>query len=147
MAVRIRWSLSESNLKATPRLPVRIPILSRLTRIQRILLAVVAVIVIAFFFAVGCTNGGSSNAAEPPGFVKAIGNLFGAPAVARKDITAPVAPLRIRQARDTARYLGASIADLVNLLNPEVVVLSSWICPPTMSIRVSTSALLGGCLR
>ena len=89
MAVRIRWSLSESNLKATPRLPVRIPILSRLTRIQRILLAVVVVIVIAFFFAVGCTNGGSSNAAEPPGFVKAIGNLFRAPAVARKDITAP----------------------------------------------------------
>ncbi|MFF3492592.1 ROK family protein [Streptomyces sp. NPDC002795] len=29
--------------------------------------------------------------------------------------------------RETARYLGAAIADLVNLLNPEVVVLSSWV--------------------
>lgn len=29
--------------------------------------------------------------------------------------------------RETARYLGAAVADLVNLLNPEVVVLSSWV--------------------
>lgn len=29
--------------------------------------------------------------------------------------------------RDTVRYLGAGIADLVNLFNPEVVVLSSWV--------------------
>ncbi|MFI5661985.1 ROK family protein [Streptomyces sp. NPDC051684] len=29
--------------------------------------------------------------------------------------------------RETARYLGAAIGDLVNLLNPEVVVLSSWV--------------------
>ena len=28
---------------------------------------------------------------------------------------------------DTARYLGAGIADLVNLLNPEVVILSGWV--------------------
>ncbi|MEU3253580.1 ROK family transcriptional regulator [Streptomyces sp. NPDC006997] len=33
----------------------------------------------------------------------------------------------VRVVRDTARYLGAGIADLVNLLNPEVVVLSSWV--------------------
>ncbi|MFD7295311.1 ROK family protein [Streptomyces sp. NPDC059897] len=29
--------------------------------------------------------------------------------------------------RETARYLGAAVGDLVNLLNPEVVVLSSWV--------------------
>ncbi|MFD7813569.1 ROK family transcriptional regulator [Streptomyces sp. NPDC059785] len=29
--------------------------------------------------------------------------------------------------RNTARYLGAAVSDLVNLLNPEVVVLSSWV--------------------
>ncbi|MEB8339163.1 ROK family protein [Streptomyces endophyticus] len=29
--------------------------------------------------------------------------------------------------RETARYLGPAVADLVNLLNPEVVVLSSWV--------------------
>ena len=28
---------------------------------------------------------------------------------------------------DTARYLGAGLADLVNLLNPEVVILSGWV--------------------
>ncbi|MFJ5530574.1 ROK family protein [Streptomyces sp. NPDC093261] len=33
----------------------------------------------------------------------------------------------LKVVRDTARYLGAAIADLVNLLNPEVVVLSSWV--------------------
>jgi predicted NBD/HSP70 family sugar kinase len=33
----------------------------------------------------------------------------------------------VKVVRDTARYLGAGIADLVNLLNPEVVVLSSWV--------------------
>jgi predicted NBD/HSP70 family sugar kinase len=36
-------------------------------------------------------------------------------------------PVALQVVRDTARYLGASIADLVNLLNPEVVVLSSWV--------------------
>ena len=36
-------------------------------------------------------------------------------------------PVAVKVVRDTARYLGAGIADLVNLLNPEVVVLSSWV--------------------
>ncbi|MEU9187765.1 ROK family transcriptional regulator [Streptomyces sp. NPDC048484] len=36
-------------------------------------------------------------------------------------------PVATKVVRDTARYLGAAIADLVNLLNPEVVVLSSWV--------------------
>ncbi|MDQ0773604.1 putative NBD/HSP70 family sugar kinase [Streptomyces aurantiacus] len=36
-------------------------------------------------------------------------------------------PVAIEVVRYTARYLGAAVADLVNLLNPEVVVLSSWV--------------------
>ncbi|MEW2256423.1 ROK family transcriptional regulator [Streptomyces sp. NPDC047869] len=36
-------------------------------------------------------------------------------------------PVALAVLRDTARYLGAGIADLINLLNPEVVVLSSWV--------------------
>lgn len=36
-------------------------------------------------------------------------------------------PVARRVVKDTARYLGAGIAVLVNLLNPEVVVLSSWV--------------------
>ncbi|MEU1705455.1 ROK family protein [Streptomyces sp. NPDC005706] len=36
-------------------------------------------------------------------------------------------PVALSVLRDTARYLGAGIADLINLLNPEVVVLSSWV--------------------
>ncbi|MHC0428950.1 ROK family transcriptional regulator [Streptomyces sp. O3] len=36
-------------------------------------------------------------------------------------------PEAVRVVRETARYLGAAIAGLVNLVNPEVVVLSSWV--------------------
>ncbi|MFF4750234.1 ROK family transcriptional regulator [Streptomyces sp. NPDC002514] len=36
-------------------------------------------------------------------------------------------PVAVTVVRDTARYLGAGISDLINLLNPEVVVLSSWV--------------------
>ena len=36
-------------------------------------------------------------------------------------------PVALKVVRETARYLGAGIASLVNLLNPEVVVLSSWV--------------------
>jgi predicted NBD/HSP70 family sugar kinase len=36
-------------------------------------------------------------------------------------------PVALKAVRDTARYLGAGISDLINLLNPEVVVLSSWV--------------------
>ncbi|MGY5012642.1 ROK family protein [Streptomyces sp. 900105755] len=36
-------------------------------------------------------------------------------------------PVAVAVVRDTARYIGAGIANLVNLLNPELVVLSSWV--------------------
>ncbi|MFG2606094.1 ROK family transcriptional regulator [Streptomyces sp. NPDC048514] len=36
-------------------------------------------------------------------------------------------PIALKVLGDTARYLGAAISGLVNLLNPEVVVLSSWV--------------------
>ncbi|WP_330293614.1 ROK family transcriptional regulator [Streptomyces sp. NBC_00576] len=36
-------------------------------------------------------------------------------------------PVAIKVVRETARYIGAGIANLVNVLNPEVVVLSSWV--------------------
>lgn len=36
-------------------------------------------------------------------------------------------PVAVKVVRDTARYLGAAVSDLVNLLNPEVIVLSSWV--------------------
>jgi predicted NBD/HSP70 family sugar kinase len=36
-------------------------------------------------------------------------------------------PVAVKVVRETARYLGAALADLVNLLNPEVIVLSSWV--------------------
>ncbi|WP_225825221.1 ROK family transcriptional regulator [Streptomyces naphthomycinicus] len=41
--------------------------------------------------------------------------------------TAENDPVALEVLRDTARYLGAGISDLINLLNPEVVVLSSWV--------------------
>ncbi len=36
-------------------------------------------------------------------------------------------PVARRAVHETARYLGAGVADLVNLFNPEIVVLSSWV--------------------
>lgn len=36
-------------------------------------------------------------------------------------------PVAVEVIGETARYLGAAVADLVNLLNPEVIVLSSWV--------------------
>ncbi|MFJ9352256.1 ROK family transcriptional regulator [Streptomyces sp. NPDC101237] len=36
-------------------------------------------------------------------------------------------PVAVRVVRDTARYIGAGVANLVNLLNPELIVLSSWV--------------------
>ncbi|MGY0491023.1 ROK family transcriptional regulator [Streptomyces sp. WG-D5] len=54
--------------------------------------------------------------------------------------------------RETARHLGAAVADLVNLLNPEVVVLSSWVAaalggPLVSEVReaVGRHALAGPC--
>ncbi|QNP69436.1 ROK family protein [Streptomyces roseirectus] len=45
-------------------------------------------------------------------------------------------PDAVKVVRDLARYLGAAIADLVNVLNPEVVVLGSWV-----AIRLGTPLL------
>ncbi|WP_431923441.1 ROK family protein [Micromonospora wenchangensis] len=36
-------------------------------------------------------------------------------------------PTAAKVVAETARYLGVAVADLVNLLNPEIVVLSSWV--------------------
>ncbi|MGW1540764.1 ROK family transcriptional regulator [Streptomyces sp. NPDC002309] len=36
-------------------------------------------------------------------------------------------PVAVKVVQETARHLAAGIADLINLLNPEVVVLSSWV--------------------
>ncbi|HEY8981461.1 MAG TPA: ROK family protein, partial [Streptomyces sp.] len=36
-------------------------------------------------------------------------------------------PEAVKVVRDLARYLGAAVAGLVNVLNPEVVVLGSWV--------------------
>jgi predicted NBD/HSP70 family sugar kinase len=36
-------------------------------------------------------------------------------------------PIALAVVRETARYLGAALSDLVNLLNPELIVLSSWV--------------------
>ncbi|MEU2207892.1 ROK family transcriptional regulator [Streptomyces hygroscopicus] len=36
-------------------------------------------------------------------------------------------PVAVKVVHTTARYLGAALADLVNLLNPELIVLSGWV--------------------
>lgn len=36
-------------------------------------------------------------------------------------------PVAVKVVAETARYLGVAIADLVNLVNPELIVLSSWV--------------------
>ncbi|WP_327720138.1 ROK family transcriptional regulator [Streptomyces sp. NBC_00490] len=61
----------------------------------------------------------------------------GSPLLHEDDQTATIAalaeglrhsdPVAVGTLRDTVRYLGAGIANLVNLFNPEVIVLSSWV--------------------
>ena len=36
-------------------------------------------------------------------------------------------PVAVKVVTETARYLGVAVADLINLVNPEVIVLSSWV--------------------
>ncbi|GIJ68371.1 ROK family protein [Virgisporangium ochraceum] len=36
-------------------------------------------------------------------------------------------PVAVKVVTETARYLGIAVADLINLVNPEVIVLSSWV--------------------
>ncbi|GFJ94483.1 hypothetical protein Prum_081250 [Phytohabitans rumicis] len=36
-------------------------------------------------------------------------------------------PVAAKVVTETARYLGVAVADLINLVNPEVIVLSSWV--------------------
>lgn len=62
---------------------IRIPIWSRLTRLQRLLLAAVTVVVVLFVLttSLGARHGdgdaGGGGLAEPPGFVQWMGDLFG----------------------------------------------------------------------
>ncbi|KNE82092.1 MULTISPECIES: ROK family transcriptional regulator [Streptomyces] len=73
-----------------------------------------------------------------PGIMRRLRELDpGSPLLRPGDQTATVAalaraaaegdPVAVAAVRETARFLGAGIADLVNLLNPEVIVLSSWV--------------------
>jgi predicted NBD/HSP70 family sugar kinase len=58
-------------------------------------------------------------------------------------------PVATRVVRETARYLGAAIADLVNVLNPEVVVLGSWVAARLGEplLRAVREAVAGRALR
>ncbi|WP_175409874.1 ROK family transcriptional regulator [Streptomyces sp. TRM64462] len=73
-----------------------------------------------------------------PGIMRNIGELHpGSPLLHPDDQTATIAaladavaagdPAALDVLRETARHLGAAVADLVNLLNPEMIVLSSWV--------------------
>jgi predicted NBD/HSP70 family sugar kinase len=73
-----------------------------------------------------------------PGIMQNLRELSpGSPLLHPDDQTATIAalaaavaqgdPVAVKTLRETARYLGAAIADLVNLLNPQVIVLSSWV--------------------
>ncbi|QKV91511.1 ROK family protein [Streptomyces sp. NA02950] len=73
-----------------------------------------------------------------PGIMQSLRELSpGSPLLRPDDQTATVEalgrgladgdPVAVKTVRDTARYLGAGLADLVNLLNPEVIVLSGWV--------------------
>ena len=35
--------------------------------------------------------------------------------------------MAVKVVTETARYLGVAVSDLINLVNPEVIVLSSWV--------------------
>ncbi|MCQ4209061.1 ROK family transcriptional regulator [Streptomyces longispororuber] len=73
-----------------------------------------------------------------PGIMRNLRELYpGSPLLHPDDQTATIAALADAAAegspqaldvlRETARHLGPAVADLVNLLDPEVVVLSSWV--------------------
>ncbi|MCQ9178045.1 ROK family transcriptional regulator [Streptomyces sp. IBSBF 2953] len=86
-----------------------------------------------------CGNRGCVEAyVGAPGIMQNLGELFPhSPLLHPDDQTATIDALAIAVAandpeavqvvRETARYLGAGIANLINMLNPEVVVLSSWV--------------------
>src|SRR5262245_28524577 len=73
---------------------IRIPLWSRLTRLQRILLGVVTAIVVLFVVTVGVGGvGGQADLSRPPGFVTWLGDLFGGPpAVDPADVTGACVP-------------------------------------------------------
>ena len=73
-----------------------------------------------------------------PGIVQHLRELdSGSPMLHRNDQTATIDalargvaagdPIAQKVIAETARYLGAAVANLINLLNPEVIVLSSWV--------------------
>jgi hypothetical protein len=70
---------------------LRIPILSKLSRLQRILLAAVVLVVVLFVLAAGNGSGsGTGSAQHPGGIVGWLGDLFGGSTVVdRKDLSAP----------------------------------------------------------
>lgn len=74
---------------------IRIPIWSRLTRVQRILLAAVVAIVVLFVVAEGVGAGqGKGDPSRPPGFVNGLGDLFGEPdRVDPADLSGPCVPV------------------------------------------------------
>ncbi len=70
---------------------IRIPVLSKLTRLQRILLAAVVVVIALFVVAAatGDRDGGAGAAQHPGGLVGWLGGLFGGSStVDRKDLSA-----------------------------------------------------------
>ncbi|WP_069770062.1 ROK family protein [Streptomyces sp. LUP30] len=86
-----------------------------------------------------CGNRGCVEAyVGAPGIMQNLGELFpDSPLLHPDDQTATIdalavavaanEPTAVEVVRETARYLGAGIANLINVLNPEVVVLSSWV--------------------
>jgi predicted NBD/HSP70 family sugar kinase len=56
-----------------------------------------------------------------------VGSTAGRPPTSVVPDEAAGDPVAVKVIEETARYLGAAVADLVNLLNPEVIVLSSWV--------------------
>ena len=73
---------------------LKIPIWSRLTRLQRILLGVIVAIVVLFIVAVGVGSGrGDGDPSHPGGFVTLLGKMFGAPpGVAPADLSGACVP-------------------------------------------------------
>jgi hypothetical protein len=74
-------------------LRLRIPLWSRLTRLQRILFAAVALIVVLFVVAVSAGASGQRDLSRPPGFITWLGGVFGGPdPVAPTDVNGDCVP-------------------------------------------------------
>jgi predicted NBD/HSP70 family sugar kinase len=72
-----------------------------------------------------------------PGIIRTLREIDPDSPLAQEDQTAAIDaialalvagdPVAVEAVRRTARYLGAAVGNLVNLLNPQVIVLSSWV--------------------